>query len=237
MVTSSWLDDVRRELAKRQVDRAYRERLLEELRDHLDDIRCEERNYAMSAEVWNNGSISQRMGKPEVIAAAADRPHVPVRFAQRHPLITFLVTPIPLLIVLWIAYFAGAIGLLSGFQSHRDDAWAIRLATIIVHGVAYVPAILLTSAIAWLAVRSRVKTGWWLTAAGLVALVSSMVMVTLTITPTPGTGTMQFGLGFPPVLAHWPQFVIPLALTALFLIYAQRKGYRDPISPSVELGE
>jgi hypothetical protein len=238
MVTSSWLDDVRRELVNRQVGTAYRERLLEELRDHLDDLRCEERNDAMSAEVWNNrGTISQRMGEPAAIAAAADRPRVPVRFAQRHPLITFLVTPVPLLIVLWIAYGAGTIGVLSGFQAYRGDAWAIRLATLVVHGAAYVPAIVLTSAIAWLAVRSHAKTGWWLTAAGLVALVSSMVVVTLNITPTPGTGTLQFGLGFPPMLNHWPQLAIPLALTALFLLYARRRGYRDPIAPSVGLGD
>jgi hypothetical protein len=230
MATPSWLDDVQRELMERRVCAAYRERLLEELRDHIDDLCCEERNHAMSAETWDRGTLTARLGHPREIAAAADRHESHALFARRHPIITYLLTPIPVLIVLWIAYVAGLAGILSGFESYKDTAWAVQLAGILIHGVAYVPAVALTLVIAWVAIRSRTKVAWWLTAAGLVAIVSGMMMVSLSIPTTPGTGRLEVGLGFPPSLSHWPQFLIPLALTAIFVVYAHRKGNRQPLT-------
>lgn len=179
----------------------------------------------MSAEAWDSETLTKRLGHPQEIAAAADRRRLPVRFAQRHPIITYLLTPIPLLILLWIAYLAGLVGILSGFESYKDTAWAVRLAGLLIHSVAYVPAVVLTLAIAHVAVRSRAKVGWWLAAAGLVAIVSGMLMVSLTVPTTPGTGRLEVGMGFPPALSHLPQLLIPLALTAVFVVYARRKGH------------
>jgi hypothetical protein len=56
------------------------------------------------------------------------------------------------------------------------------------------------------------------------------MMVSLSIPTTPGTGRLEVGLGFPPSLSHWPQFLIPLALTATFVVYAHRKGNRQPFT-------
>ena len=168
------------------------------------------------------------MGHPDEIAAAVDHHAVRARFAQRHPVITYLFTPIPLLITLWIAYVAGLAGILSGFASYRDTTWAVQVARVLVHGVAYIPAVVLTLAIAWVAIRSHTRLVWWFSAAGLVALVSGMMMVSLTMPTTPGTGQLQVGLGFPPALSHWPQFLVPLALTAVFAMRAGAKGYQQP---------
>ena len=184
----------------------------------------------MSAETWDSGTLASRMGTPKQIAAAADR-HAPrVLFARRHPIITYLLTPIPLLIVLWIGYVAGLAGILSGFKSFKDTPWAVQLAGVLVHGLAYVPAVVLTAVIAWVAIRSRTRISWWLTAAGLVALVSGMLMVSLRMPTAPGTGSLQVGLGFPPALSNWPQFLIPLALTAIFMAYSRRGAHHQPLS-------
>ena len=49
------------------------------------------------------------------------------------------------------------------------------------------------------------------------------MLVSLRMPTTPGTGQLQIGLGFPPALAHWPQFLIPLALTAICVAWQTSK--------------
>ena len=180
----------------------------------------------MSAETWETTTLAAPLGQPQSSAAAAGQERTRVRFARRHPVITYLVTPIPLLLLLWIAYGAGLAGVLSGFESYRNTGWAVRLAGILIHGIAYVPAVVLTLAIAWVAIRSRTKLAWWVIAAVLVAVVSGMLMVSLNMPTTPGSGRLQVGLGFPPALSHWPQMLVPLALTAIFMAYALSKPMR-----------
>jgi hypothetical protein len=179
----------------------------------------------MSTETWDSAALASRLGQPKEIAAAVDRQAIPVRFARRHPLIMYLLTPIPALLVLWLAYVLGLVGMVNVFESYKDTAWAVQLAVILIHGIAYVPSVALTLLIAWLAIRSQTKVAWWLTGATLVAIVSGMMMVSLSMPTTPGTGRLQIGLGFPPALSHWPQFLIPLALTAICLA-RQARGRR-----------
>jgi hypothetical protein len=145
--------------------------------------------------------------------------------------ITYLLVPIPLLIVLWIAYGAGLAGILSGFKSYKDAGWAVQLAGILIYGIAYVPALVLTLAIAWVAIHSRTRIIWWITAAVLVAMVSGMLMISLNMPTTPGTGRLQVGLGFPPALSHWPQMLVPLALTAIFIACAPIQRNSRQLSP------
>ena len=223
MATPSWLEDVQNQLVVHGMPAAYRERILGELGDHIEEIRCEERNHAMSTETLKSGLLDTRLGKPAEIAAAAEQHVAHVFFARRHPVITYLLVPIPILAGLWFAYTLGLAGILSGFESFKDRAWAVSAASVLVHGVAYVPAILLTLALAWIAMRSETKITWWLAGSALVALVSGMMMVSLQMPTTPGTGTLQVGVGFPPALAQWPQVVVPLAITLGFAAHAIAK--------------
>ena len=64
MATSDWLDEVGQELLKGKSCAAYRERLLEELRDHVHDLRCEERNHAMSRRSMEQRNTRRAYGAP-----------------------------------------------------------------------------------------------------------------------------------------------------------------------------
>jgi hypothetical protein len=174
----------------------------------------------MSAEALNENVLETRLGDPQEVAAAVEEQAPRALFARRHPVIIYLLLPIPLLVALWVAYTLALAGILSGFQSYKDTVWAVNTAGILIHGIAYVPTVILTLLLAWLAIRSRTQIVWWLAGAALVAIVSGMLMVTFRVPTTPGTGLLQIGLGFPPALARWPQIAIPLAITLAFLAHA-----------------
>lgn len=226
MAALNWLEDTRRELAATGLSPAYQKRLLKELADHIDDVRCAERNHAMSIEIADHSRLSSRLGSPQDVAAVAKQQISHSFFAQRHPIITFLVFPLPLLAILLVGYTLGLIGLLSGFKSYSDVAWVASIAGVLINGLAYVPAILLTLVIAWIAIRSKTRLTWWLGAAMLIAVVSGLLGVTYRMPTTPGTGVLQVGFGFPPQLAQLPQTVIPLVITSLLIGCVLLKGQK-----------
>ncbi len=232
MGTPNWLDQVERQLMKASVSVAYRTRLLDELRDHIEDLCCEERNHAMSAEAMNSDYLEKRLGKPlEVATAAANATRA--QFALRHPIVTFLLLPVPLLLLLWVAYTMGLAGILSLFRSYQDANWAEPAASILIYSLAYVPAIVLTLIIAWVAHRSRARLTWWLTASALVAFVSGLLMVTFNMPTTPGTGKLTVGLGFPPDLSRWPQIIVPLAVAMAIALHVSFKQRADKVTAAM----
>jgi hypothetical protein len=190
-----------------------------ELRDHIDDLCCEERNLAMSTESLDLSRLSARLGHPQEVARAAGKEAAKRPFSQRHPAVTYLLLPIPLLLLLWIGYGLALVGLLSGFETYRSEQWALRLASLLIHGIAYLPPAALTLWIAWIAVRHQTRKSWWGLAAVLVALVSATLAVGLTLPTTPGTGQLSLGCGFPPPLGHWPQAGVPLVLTGIVMAF------------------
>ena len=141
----------------------------------------------MSAEAVKSDYLETRLGQPQELATAAAEA-TRAKFALRHPIVTFLLLPVPVLLLLWVAYTMGLAGILSLFQSYKDASWATTAAGILIHGLAYVPAIVLTMIIAWVAHRSRARLAWWLTASTLVAFVSGLLMVTFRMPTAPGTG-------------------------------------------------
>ncbi len=233
MNTRAWLDEVARQLHGSGTSVAYQRRLLDELRDHLDDLSCDERNHAMSAETMGTEMLATRVGEPKEIAAAAELNVARAKFARRHPIVTYLLLPLPALLALWAAYAFGLVGVLKLLQSYKNTDWAATSANIVVHSLAYVPAIALVLIIAWVALRSQTRTAWWLAASTLVAVLSGLMMVNFRMPTTPGTGMLQIGVGFPPDLARWPQFVLPLAVTLAFACHAMMKRRREEAHLSV----
>jgi hypothetical protein len=229
-----WLERVRQELAVSGIPVGYQGRLLDELRDHLEDMQFNERNRDMSIEVASQEGLSgtaweSRLGDPKEIARLAQQSVWSDRFASRHPIVTYVLFPVPLLVVLWVAYAAGLIGLFSGLQSYREEPWAIWVAGYLVRALPYLPAIVATLALARVADRSRTALGWWIVGSGLIGLVSGMLMVTFRAPTTPGTGLLSLGLGFPPQLAHWPQVAVPIAVMTACVLWAMIKRGGKPI--------
>ncbi len=233
MDTQRWLDEMECQLRISGVSATYQTRLLEELRDHIEDLSCEERMHAMSAEAVKSQYLDTRLGPPQEIAEAAKASIRQTQFALRHPIVTFVVLPIPVLVLMWVAYALLLIVSLNLFQSYKDVGWVVTAASGLIHGLAYVPAVALTLLIAWIASRSRARWGWWIAASVIVACVSGLMIVTFAMPTTPGTGRLAIGLGFPPDLSRWPQIAIPLVAAIGSFALIRRRRQRAASTPSV----
>jgi hypothetical protein len=122
-------DELRAELARRGLPRAYIARLLSELDDHLIDL-LEERNSTMGAarklqpeQIDQNSE--QRLGDPTQLAIfAADQYHSRT-FWGRHPLVTFLFAPLPLLVACWIVFPLALWAVLWGVSTVGEYAFGL----------------------------------------------------------------------------------------------------------------
>ena len=96
--------ELRTELVRRGLPRAYIERLLSELDDHFTDL-LEERNSAMGAARKLHiepDDLQQRLGDPTQLAIFAAEQYHARTFWGRHPILTYLLGPLPLLVACWI---------------------------------------------------------------------------------------------------------------------------------------
>jgi hypothetical protein len=103
MANLPWLDEVRRRLARHALPPAYIQRFVQELSDHLEDLKEEN----MSTEA----NVCSRLGQPECVAEAAVDAYRRRSFLGRHPTAAFLVfglSPGVSLIVLFILMGVGA---------------------------------------------------------------------------------------------------------------------------------
>ena len=89
MARPQWRDRLREELRKRNLPPAYAARLIEELADHVTDL--EQENPSMDAQML----VEEKLGSPESLAEAAAAALAGRTFAGRHPVLMFLVVPIP----------------------------------------------------------------------------------------------------------------------------------------------
>src|ERR1700755_1996694 len=94
--------ELRRELRRQKLPHAYIERLLAELDDHYEDL-LEERSTSMGAarklqtEADQSDDLQQRLGGPAQLALFAGEQFHARSFWGRHPLVTYVLGPLPLL--------------------------------------------------------------------------------------------------------------------------------------------
>ena len=106
MCNQPWLDRVRERLARQALPPAYIRRFMEELSDHLEDLKEE----SMEADIYS------RLGEPEQVAEAAAVTYRRRSFLGRHPAAAFLVFAVSpvisqyvlfLVFILLLAIFTG----------------------------------------------------------------------------------------------------------------------------------
>ncbi|MGA2258845.1 MAG: hypothetical protein ABSG53_29610 [Thermoguttaceae bacterium] len=112
MANPSWLDDVRKRLLRQELPLVYVQRFMEELTDHLDDLK----EQSMEAD-----AIS-RLGKPDQVAEAAVTAYQRRRFFGGHPAAAFLVFGVspPVSLFALVAIAAGAMWV---FDESGDHAY------------------------------------------------------------------------------------------------------------------
>ena len=114
-------EELRSELRRQGLPRAYVERLLGELDDHFTDL-IEERNSSMGAarklpsESVDAGEPEHRLGEATQLAIFAAEQYHSRSFWGRHPVLTFVILPLPLLLITMISFSAVAIGIGHGIH-------------------------------------------------------------------------------------------------------------------------
>src|SRR5882672_2136870 len=103
MPDQGWLEALRGDLARRGLPAGYVNRFLQALEDHIEDVSQErEESMRTDAEVAESVSaLEERLGGREKLADQAAAEYRRANFAGRHPVWTFVVAPVPALILCW----------------------------------------------------------------------------------------------------------------------------------------
>lgn len=209
MVSPQWRNSLEQKLRKGGVPRFYRKRLMDELLDHLEDL--DEEIGSMDAQQLE--TVEERIGTPGEIADVAVAEYRNGCFAARHPVLTFILGPLPLLILVFsvcvlismlIAWAAGRVmGLESGWAESgwtRDTVsaatwWAMAASF---HAWTFVPIVLSALVVGWVARRYGPGGKWIIIGYATLGLAGAMFASQLVFPVEPGTGKFAIGLGFPP---------------------------------------
>jgi hypothetical protein len=233
-----WLEQLRDELARRNLPPLYRERLLSELADHITDSMED----PMSTDAQDlRALVTHQLGSPREVAASAAREYRKGHFCGRHPILSFMFRPIVALPLLWAAsllVFGVSLKLL-GVGGGEPTAEQLQLARTVlpyvVSAMVVVPIALAAAIFCWLGQRAAVGWRWPLAACLLLAILSGPTMVDaglrgayprgllhgtrythMTAQKPDAVGFLSFGFGVSrrPSLSQIVQFALPLAICA-----------------------
>ena len=100
MDSRPWPESLRQQLQRQNLPRAYIDRLVEELSDHVLDTQLE--TTSMDAQ-----NALERLGSTDQIAAAAHREFRRRTFAGRHPWLTFVALPVAVVPLVFVCSILG----------------------------------------------------------------------------------------------------------------------------------
>jgi hypothetical protein len=201
MAGPSWLEDLRQRLNQEGLPPRYVERLLEELGDHFHDIQEEK---GMDAE--KVCTPDARMGEPGDLAPFIGSEYRKQYFSQKHPVVTFALMPVLLLLGIWAGLMLLAFVIGSVLAEAAEPPLLGTLAERVIScGVIWLP-VALTCVIFCRAARHQVGNWRWplLTAATL-AIFPGM---TVSLAPS----TLMVGFLPPRTVAAFIQLMLPLAI-------------------------
>jgi hypothetical protein len=221
MPPSTWHSELRRALVRRRLPQDYRERLMGELLDHFYDLM--EENPHMDAR-----TLTSRLGWPDDLARAASAEYRRRTFAGRHPIVTFLVAPVPTVATLIV----GLLLLLFGVAWLVPDKWihssrGVAITPIVLFAIAWTLRLAPFAVAALLFTRGAARSGcdfrWSMAATALVVLFAGAFNVWFeapTLVPESG----RFGLGFalPTGPVQLLQASVPLAIALWYTRRANR---------------
>jgi len=224
MEVRSSLATLRSRLLRKGLPRDYVDRLVAELSDHRED-----------AEGEGASTTERQLGNLDVLVQATVREYRRRRFAGRHPALTFLVAPLPLVVLMWVLCALaiwGAFALVGAClgtdfpDSHRSHRLTMTCVWI-AHSVLMVaPPLMAVLLLARWARQAAVDPRWVLVGTLLVALVAGAYQARFTEPIAAAGGSYQVGVGLGLYLfslSHVWQFVPPLAALALVRLWTRRR--------------
>lgn len=254
---------LRTELTRRGLPRAYINRLVSELDDHLLDL-LEERNSPMGAarklQPQLEQDARQQLGNPTQLAIfAADEYHSRT-FWGRHPLVTFLFAPLPLLVAFWIVFpltlFAilwvvgtasqYAFGLADDAFRPEDHLLLQAVATAFFSWyILVLPPLVAAALLCRTYRRNALDWRWPLLGCALVAAAAAMFQVSCRL----ATGSSEAERGLAMIGVNWgwtltwflttflPKFTLAMGIALLLIKRAQQKRERENTGCPLPSGE
>lgn len=228
------------ELRRQRLPRTYIERLLAEWDDHLADLQ-DERNTDMAG-TPDIVKLEERLGNPAQLAALAAKQYHHRSFLGRHPILTFLVLPLPLVfigiltVVLATFLFGYALSFFVPDSVMYDHPFAEYLTGAVFFWFLIVlPPLGASLFLCRVARRNAIGWRWTAVACAVIAFYCSELFVTWNISSTEQAqqhARMAVGIMFLPPFtgASWgcfllhflPQFLLAMAVGLLLIKRAQR---------------
>lgn len=230
------LNQLRRELLRRGLPNGYVERVVGEWADHVEDQWNS--HISKEADMPQTNPIESLGEEAELVESTVLRFRSRT-FAGRHPIWTFLVAPIPLLLACWIVFYAGLAAVMA-----LVDKDALRTASPTAHGMTqfilqaalYLPPVAATLVLAWLAARSGQRQRWLAAACVLVALFAAGHHTNFALPIGRGQGQLMIGLGLGRGMS-FVNAVAPLLIGALAIWRMGQRTTPDGTSPESSPGE
>jgi hypothetical protein len=204
-------------------DRTIR-RMVAELRDHLADA-AEEKPAGAGGTACCQPPIEARLGTPDEVAEAARTNLLAGSFAARHPVLTFLVLPIPLTLAGWALMLIATIGLfklgdrvpwVAMYVKHRSLAdWPLVLlyfAPMLEFCVRIQPPVLVTILCCRWSQRALRGGRWSVISCALVAILFGMFSSTFQLPIRPQRGSWAMGFMLPGGREQLLQLLVPPAV-------------------------
>jgi hypothetical protein len=241
--------ELRRELRRQRLPAAYIARLLSELDDHYTDL-LEERSSSMGSArklEFQSDDLEQRLGYPTQLAVfAAERYHAR-SFWGRHPVVTYVLGPLPLLIAMWVVYLAsiqipvycvGTFGERMGWWTQAGSEVAAQnhllvqaiLLTIFTWGVLVLPPLGAALALCRVYRRNRLDWRWPVLGCAVLALLVAAFQVSWRLDTGPSVAERGLFLAgiIPPisaraVLLFSAKFAAAMAIGLLLVKRAHRQ--------------
>lgn len=229
------LKHMRRDLLRRGLPAGYVERVIEEWSDHLEDLSTAQFSKEADMPV---PSVRETFGSEAELAESAVLQFRARTFAGRHPIWTFLIAPIPLLLLCWVGYYSVLALLLSTTRDRyfdRGSPAAHATYQMFFETSLLIPPVVATLILGRLALRSGQRSRWMIAACALVALVAATHQANLALPVGRGNGALMvgFGVGRNP---EWQQAAFPLVIGGAFLWWMRRK-MPTPSGTSPDSGE
>jgi hypothetical protein len=238
-------DKLLAEFARRGLPPAYIERLLGELDDHYTDL-LEERSSSMGAArklEFEAGDLPKQLGEPTQLAIFAAEQYRARSFWGRHPLVTFVLGPLPLLLVSWIVTGASLVWICEGITYicdhwfgiqqdkivYADHLWAQAGVMLVVSWLIIVfPPVAVAAALCRAARRNGVSWRWPILSCVLLSLAAAFLTVGFYLALVPNDGRLMIGVNFDfsaewLMLTYLPKFAAAMLIGLLLVKRSQQK--------------
>jgi hypothetical protein len=236
------------ELKRQKLPASYVERLLAEWDDHLADLQ-DERNIDMHtartpAENTNESQqndiieLQERLGDPAKLAEFAGQHYRKRSFLGRHPIFTFLLLPVPLIVAEIVGFFlawmllGAALGpVLESWLNGVNECDHPFAGSLFLVGLSWclivLPPLATTLWTCRVARRNRIDVRWPAAACCLVAVYCALFCVTWRLPTAPGNGLFMIGFTVDSSVTWFvanfaPKFALAAGIGMLLVRRAQR---------------